>query len=118
MHSFRIAVLSAAVCIFAAIGSYGIGQALPPLPIPPGGTVPKPAGAVGNLTVLNWAGFHAAVTYTFDDSIPSQIANYPKLQATGVHMTFFLVGNSDGNSPIWAQGAKDGHSSSIDKTRV
>ena len=109
MHSFRIAVLSAAVCIFAAIGSYGIGQALPPLPIPPGGTVPKPAGAVGNLTVLNWAGFHAAVTYTFDDSIPSQIANYPKLQATGVHMTFFLVGNSDGNSPIWAQGAKDGH---------
>jgi hypothetical protein len=109
MRWLRIAVLSIVVCLFASIGSSGNSQALPPLQTPPGGAVPKPAGSVGNLKVLNWAGFRAAVTYTFDDSIPSQIANYPKLQAAGVRMTFFLVGNSDGNSPVWAQVAKDGH---------
>ncbi|MGD0736414.1 MAG: polysaccharide deacetylase family protein [Terracidiphilus sp.] len=109
MRSLRLFVLSIAACLFAAIGSNCVGQSLAPLPIPSDGAVAKPAGAVGNLKVLSWAGFHAAVTYTFDDSIPSQIANYAKLQATGVHMTFFLVGNSDGNSPIWAQAAKDGH---------
>jgi len=87
----------------------GSSQSLPPLPTPSASKVPKPAGPVGNLKVLNWAGFHAALTYTFDDSIQSQIDNYPKLQATGVHVTFFLVGASDGNSPMWAQAAKDGH---------
>lgn len=80
------------------------------LPVPPaGGAVPKPSGPAGGLKVLNWAGFKAAVTYTFDDSIPSQIANYPQLQATGVRMTFFLNGAKDGNSPVWAQAARDGH---------
>ncbi len=96
-------------CFFVACSNNTKSQAIPPLPTPSNSPVPKPAGAVGNLKVLNWAGFHAAITYTFDDSIPSQIANYPQLQATGVHMTFFLVGASDGNSPVWAQAAKDGH---------
>jgi hypothetical protein len=109
MRSLRIEVLSIVVCLFAALGVNCTSQTLPPLPTPPGNAVPKPAGPVGNLKVLNWAGFHAAITYTFDDSIPSQISNYPKLQATGVRMTFFLVGGSDGNSPVWAQAAKDGH---------
>jgi peptidoglycan/xylan/chitin deacetylase (PgdA/CDA1 family) len=109
MRSLRLAVISVAACLFAASGTISPSQTLPPLPTPPASAIPKPAGAVGNLKVLNWAGFHAALTYTFDDSIPSQIANYPKLQATGVHMTFFLVGASDGNSPVWAQAAKDGH---------
>jgi len=109
MYSLRIALLSIIACLFSAGGINSTGQTLPPLPTPPNANVPKPAGPVGNLRVLNWAGFHAALTYTFDDSIPSQIANYPKLQATGVHMTFFLVGASDGNSPVWAQAAKDGH---------
>jgi hypothetical protein len=109
MRAWRIAELSILASFFAAFVSNGMGQSLPPLPTPPGGPLHKPAGPTGNLKVLNWAGFHAAITYTFDDSIPSQIANYPKLQATGVHMTFFLVGASDGNSPVWAQAAKDGH---------
>jgi len=106
MHSLRFAVLSFVACLIVALGNC---QNLPPFPTPASSPVPKPTGPVGNLKVLNWAGFRAAVTYTFDDSIPSQIANYPKLQATGVRMTFFLVGASDGNSPVWAQAAKDGH---------
>ncbi len=80
------------------------------LPVPPVTGVHKPVGALGGLKVLNWAGFKSAITYTFDDSIQSQIANYPQLQATGVRMTFFIVGaNNDSNSPVWSQAAKDGH---------
>jgi peptidoglycan/xylan/chitin deacetylase (PgdA/CDA1 family) len=108
MRAGRIAVLSIFAFCFAAVGATN-GQTLPPLPTPPGSKATKPTGPAGNLKVLNWAGFHSALTYTFDDSISSQIANYPKLQATGVRMTFFLVGASDGNSPVWAQAAKDGH---------
>ena len=78
------------------------------LPIPPGSRSPKPSGAVGNLKVLDWAGFRAAITYTFDDGLPSQVSSYPQLQATGVRMTFFLNVNA-GNSATWAQAAKDGH---------
>jgi len=78
------------------------------LPVPAGSGVPKPSGAPGGLRVLNWAGFKAALSYTYDDALPSQIADYPQLQATGVRMTFFLIGSSDGNSPTWAQAARDG----------
>jgi peptidoglycan/xylan/chitin deacetylase (PgdA/CDA1 family) len=39
---------------------------------------------------LPWAGFKAAVTYTFDDSQPSQLEHWPELKATGVPMTFFV----------------------------
>lgn len=115
MNPGRIAALSMTALLFSVSASMSSNaQAAPPispsgLPALPASGVPKPAGAPGNLKVLNWAGFHSAVTYTFDDSIPSQIADYPQLQATGVHMTFFLVGASDGNSPVWAQAAKDGH---------
>ena len=38
--------------------------------------VAKPAGAPGSLTVLNWAGFKSAVSWTFDDAQPSHIAHY------------------------------------------
>lgn len=79
------------------------------LPILPQSAIPQPSGTPGGLKVLDWAGFKAAITYTFDDSLPSQIANYPQLQATGARMTFFLIGSSDQNSPVWAQAAKDGN---------
>jgi peptidoglycan/xylan/chitin deacetylase (PgdA/CDA1 family) len=117
----RIAVWGVAACLLVVFGGSSFatakghsnrakpGAGASGLPTPPGKSVPKPAGAVGNLKVLNWAGFHSAVTYTFDDSIPSQIAHYPELEATGVHMTFFLVGASDANSPVWAQAARDGN---------
>jgi peptidoglycan/xylan/chitin deacetylase (PgdA/CDA1 family) len=79
------------------------------LPIPPGSGVPRPDGKTGGLRVLDWAGFNAAVTYTFDDSYQSQISAYPQLQDTGVRMTFYLIGYGDHNSPVWAQAAQDGH---------
>jgi hypothetical protein len=85
------------------------GASLSELPIPLRSGVPRPAGKMGGLKVLDWAGFNAAVTYTFDDSLQSQISNYPQLQATGVRMTFYLIGYGDHNSPIWAQAAQDGH---------
>ena len=50
-----------------------------------------PSGTPGNLTVLDWAGFKAAVSYTFDDTNSSQIEHYAELQALGVRMTFYLI---------------------------
>ena len=72
--------------------------------------VAKPSGTPGNLTILNWAGYKAAATYTFDDANSSQIANYAALQALGVPMTFYLqTGKSDASNAVWAQAVKDGH---------
>ena len=85
------------------------GAATSGLPVPKTGVHAKPSGPAGGLVVLNWAGFKSAATYTFDDSLQSQIVHYPELQATRARMTFFLVGASDSNSPVWAQAAKDGH---------
>lgn len=87
------------------------------LPIPPGpGGLPQPGGkpghgtAVGDLVILPWAGFRAALTYTFDDSNRSQIEHYPELQALGVPMTFYLTtGKPESGSPVWAQALEDGH---------
>jgi peptidoglycan/xylan/chitin deacetylase (PgdA/CDA1 family) len=60
--------------------------------------------------VLNWAGFAAAVTYTFDDTNSSQIAHYEELQALGVPFTFYLItGKAEASNPIWAQALVDGH---------
>ena len=82
------------------------------LPIPPGGEVPKPSGTPGNLVVLDWAGFKAAVTYTYDDAQPSHIQHYDALQATGVPMTFYFSSNVNwipNSEQVWAQAVKDGH---------
>jgi peptidoglycan/xylan/chitin deacetylase (PgdA/CDA1 family) len=61
-------------------------------PAPPTSNVAQPTGSVAspNLRVLPWAGFKAALSYTFDDSQPSQMEHWPELKATGVPMTFFL----------------------------
>lgn len=81
------------------------------LPVPSGSSnVSRPAGAAGNLSVVNWAGFTGAVSYTFDDANSSQISNYSKLNALGVPMTFYLQTNkSEAANSIWAQALKDGH---------
>jgi peptidoglycan/xylan/chitin deacetylase (PgdA/CDA1 family) len=74
--------------------------------------VAKPAGTPGNLTVLDWAGFKAAVSWTFDDSQPSQIDHYAELQAVGVPMTFYISpGNGGGASydTTWSRAVADGH---------
>ena len=102
-----------------AAGSGSASPALPPivrgpsgLPVPPGGGgVPRPNGAPGNLTVLDWAGFTAAVSYTFDDTNSSQIQHYRELQALGVPMTFYLITNKTAelSDAVWPQAVKDGH---------
>ena len=84
---------------------------LEPLPLPPGdGGVPQPSGTPGNLKVLDWAGFKAAVSFTFDDTNSSQIAHYDELQALGARYTFYLItGKSEINDPTWVRAIEDGH---------
>jgi peptidoglycan/xylan/chitin deacetylase (PgdA/CDA1 family) len=74
----------------AAGGTSVVGTPDPPA-APPTSDVPQPSGAVtsANLRVLPWAGFTAAITYTLDDTQPSQTEHWPELQAAGVPMTFF-----------------------------
>jgi peptidoglycan/xylan/chitin deacetylase (PgdA/CDA1 family) len=89
-----------------------VGPGLSGLPPAPGpGGVPQPSGAPGNLRVLDWAGFGAAISYTFDDSNSSQINNYAALQGLGVPLTFYLQTGkvNESSNPIWAQAVLDGH---------
>jgi hypothetical protein len=81
------------------------------LPMPPGaGNVPKPAGAGTQITVVHWAGFKGAVSYSFDDNNTSQIQSYSQLNALGVPFTFFMwTGKSEANNAIWKTAYKDGH---------
>jgi len=71
---------------------------------------PRPGGAADTLTILDWAGFRGAVSYTFDDANSSQIDHYPEVAGTGVPMTFYLqTGKADAADEIWAQAVEDGH---------
>ncbi len=82
------------------------------LPVPPSSGVPRPSGPARNLTILDWAGFRSAVSFTFDDSQPSHIEHYAELQAAGVPMTFYINGGRGGAPDFdgaWAQAVKDGH---------
>jgi hypothetical protein len=81
------------------------------LPIPPSGSVPRPNGTPGTVTVLDWAGFRAAVSYTFDDTNSSQIQHYAELQALGVPLTFYLITGKtpEFNDPMWVRALQDGH---------
>jgi len=60
------------------------------LVLPAGPDVKKPEGAEAGITVLSWAGFKGASSFTFDDGQPSQIKHWPALKATGIPMTFFV----------------------------
>lgn len=88
-------------------------SAISGLPYPETNGVSQPSGTPGTLTVLNWAGFNAAVSYTFDDGQPSQVAHYPELAAQGVPMTFYISegwrGTSSDFESVWAQAAADGN---------
>jgi len=83
------------------------------LPIPSGNYCWQKVTSQSNkLEILNWAGFQGAITYTYDDSQPSHLAHYGRLQATGVPMTFYLSSNlSDlpNFASIWSQAVQDGH---------
>jgi peptidoglycan/xylan/chitin deacetylase (PgdA/CDA1 family) len=67
------------------------GTAALPLPLA-ASEVARPAGTTGQpgLRVLDWAGFKAAMSYTFDDSQPSQIDHYPDLKAQRVRVTYYI----------------------------
>ena len=56
----------------------------------PGPSQPAPNGTESNLRVLPWAGFAAAVTYTFDDSQPSHLEHFGALNGLGVPFTFYV----------------------------
>jgi hypothetical protein len=81
--------------------------------VPSGGGVAKPSGSTANLKVLDWAGFKAAASYTFDDTQPSQIEHYNEIQATGIHVTFYAVTSAatweTDYDDTWSQAVKDGH---------
>jgi peptidoglycan/xylan/chitin deacetylase (PgdA/CDA1 family) len=83
------------------------------LPYPETSGISQPSGTPGTLTVLNWAGFDAAVSYTFDDGQPSQVAHYAELVAQGVPMTFYICEGWSGTSgnfvAAWAHAASDGN---------
>ena len=89
----------------------GIAKAPSGLPEPATTGVARPSGTAGNLTILPWAGFKSAVSWTFDDSQPSQIAHYAELAAVGIPMTFYISsGNSSesGYDSTWSQAVADG----------
>lgn len=67
------------------------GAAGLPLPLV-ANEVSRPAAATGQpgLRVLDWAGFKAAVSYTFDDAQPSQIDHYPALKNQRVRVTYYI----------------------------
>jgi peptidoglycan/xylan/chitin deacetylase (PgdA/CDA1 family) len=83
-------------------------------PPPPRVTgVAKPTASVSEpkLRVLPWAGFKAAITYTFDDTQPSHLEHWPALEAGGVPLTFFA---NPGKMPVsdeaaWKAIAAAGH---------
>jgi peptidoglycan/xylan/chitin deacetylase (PgdA/CDA1 family) len=67
------------------------GTARLPLPLAPN-EVAQPAGNTGQpgLRVLDWAGFKAALSFSFDDGQPSQIDHYPTLKAQRVRSTYYI----------------------------
>ncbi|MET0794905.1 MAG: polysaccharide deacetylase family protein [Polyangiaceae bacterium] len=79
------------------------------LPVPSTTGVVKPSGVPGTLKVVDWAGFKGALSFTFDDSLGSQINHYPELNAVGVPMTFYMVCANDSNKVFWTKVAHDGH---------
>jgi peptidoglycan/xylan/chitin deacetylase (PgdA/CDA1 family) len=82
--------------------------------------IPIPSGEIDNwdgvdsgpITILNWAGFTAAESWTFDDSQPSQIQHYAEVQAVGVPVTYYIVTGENGDAPnydaTWTEAANAG----------
>jgi hypothetical protein len=90
------------------------GGGMPPkdgIPIPSAG-IATAGVAAGPITILNWGGFKAAESWTFDDSQPSQIAHFADIQAVGVPVTYYIVSGLHTDDPnydsTWTQAANDG----------
>lgn len=80
---------------------------LPPAPGP--GNVPKPAGTPDGITVLDWAGFPAAVTFSFDDNDGSQLMYYDQMRAIGGRFTYYLVSDWGLTDAKWKTIFADGN---------
>lgn len=93
-------------------GAGGSSGAASKLPVPPGpSNLPKPSGGAANLKIVAWAGFKAAVTYTFDDSQPSQIDHFADIKATGIPVTYYITTVNAwyaGYDATWKQAFADG----------
>ena len=62
------------------------------LPVPPvSANQPRPSGSQGGLSVLPWAGFTAAGSFTMDDNNTSVADNLPSILGTGIRLTFYIV---------------------------
>lgn len=84
-----------------------VNSGLPVPPVTP--NAPRPSGAQGGLTVVNWAGFKGAGSYTFDDNTQSQVNNFQALMNLNVPMTFYLVSNwSNASNSCWATALSKG----------
>ena len=79
------------------------------LPIPDADEVEQPTGAPDNLEVLDWAGFNAALSYTFDDSHDSHLEHYAALHEMGIRATFFVNNATVTDTDAWKKVAEDGH---------
>jgi peptidoglycan/xylan/chitin deacetylase (PgdA/CDA1 family) len=79
-------------------------------PEPGPGGVERPAGEPGDLEILDWAGFTAAVSYTFDDSNTSQIQNFQAMMDLAVPFTFYMqTGKSEAGNAVWGEALAAGH---------
>jgi polysaccharide deacetylase len=89
-----------------------VGPGPSSLPPPPGAAdVPRPSGVAGNtVTILNWAGYTGAVTYSFDDNNDSVIQGYDTLNALGVPFTFYIQTNkASASNQVFARALQAGH---------
>lgn len=70
----------------------------------------RPSGSATNLTVLPWAGFKGAISYSFDDANDTQINNEQQLLGLGVPFTFYLwTGKQQASNAFYQRALDAGH---------
>src|SRR6185369_328766 len=95
-----------------AANNGGSGPSASGLPTPAGdANVPKPSGSATKVTVVDWAGFKGALSFTFDDTNQSQIDYFDDMNAIGLKYTYYLITGktTEFNSPVWPKAVLAGH---------
>ncbi len=114
-HRLALAAMLLALAapnIFAGVPA-GNGGAPPKdgIPIPSAG-INRQGVVAGPITILNWAGFKAAESWSFDDSQPSQIEHFADIHSVGVPVTYYIVSGIHANTAnfdaTWTRAAEDG----------
>lgn len=95
-------------------GAGGTGSNADPnpsgLPEPGDGGMAPPSGAAGNLSVLPWAGYTGAISYSFDDANDTQINNEDQLLGLGVPFTWYLqTGKQQAGNAFYQRALDAGH---------